>query len=123
MLKALAIVFALAASAQAAHATPIAVETVGGHKVVLRDVVIGDDAGLEVRGWARRAPGRPGVIAAHLRIEAFDAAGASLGVTHARWNGALFVRDLSAARFSVQLPQTASTATRVRVSVEGGVLR
>lgn len=123
VLKPLLAAFALMACAASAGASPqaIAIESISGHRVSLDGAgVIQTEQGPELRGWARRAPGRPGLILAHLRVEAFGADGASLGVTHARWNGALAQRDSSAARFYVPLPEG---AVRVRVNVEPGALR
>lgn len=121
LLKSLAIAAALAAiTAQTATANP-RIEAIGGHRVSLSDAAIVETRdGPELRGWARRTPGRPGLILAHLRVEAFSTDGASLGTIRARWNGALAQRDSSAARFYVPLPEG---AVRVRVNVEPGALR
>jgi hypothetical protein len=121
LLKSLALATAVVAiAAQSATASP-QVEAISGHRVSLSDTAIVETRhGPELRGWARRTPGRPGLILAHLRVEAFSADGASLGITRARWNGALAQRDSSAARFYVLLPEGAA---RVRVNVERGALR
>ena len=123
LLKSLTVAAAFVAiTAQSATALPDAlqIEALGGHRVSLSDAAIVQTRdGLELRGWARRTPGRPGLILAHLRVEAFAADGASLGIVRARWNGALAQRDSSAARFYVPLPHGAA---RVLVSVERGAL-
>lgn len=121
LLKCLFAAAAFAAiTAQSAAASP-EIEAIDGHRVSLSDPAIVETwEGLELRGWARRTPGRPGLILEHRRVEAFAADGASLGITRARCNGALAQRDSSAARFYVALPDGAA---RVRISVERGALR
>ncbi|GAM97552.1 hypothetical protein U91I_01178 [alpha proteobacterium U9-1i] len=111
----------MTAGAEAARAAPerVMIEAVSGYRVSLVDMaVVGAGESTELRGWARRTPGRPGLILAHLRVEAFDATGERISVTEARWNGALAMRDSAAARFYVPLPDAA--IARVRVSVEPG---
>lgn len=120
---ALLIFIAFTANAQAQEGAPaVAVETVDGHKVVLRGVdVERRDGGADVHGWVRREPGRMGAIYAHLHVEAFDAAGVSLGVSEGRWFDTLSVRDRSSSPFHVELtPNIAARLDRVRVSIEAG---
>jgi len=111
-------------SAAAQEATPdTAVETVSGHKVRLRgfDLERRADGRAYVHGWARREPGRAGLISAHLHVETFDVGDASLGVAEGGWNDPLSVRDRAASPVHVELsPDIAGRIARVRVSVEPG---
>lgn len=121
LLGALALAFAGAAAAQETRTIPV--EAIDGHRVSLRgaDVDLRVDGAADVHGWARRERGRAGLINAHLHVEAFDAADASLGVVDGGWTGALSVRDRSAEPFHIRLsPEMTSAAARVRVTVEPG---
>lgn len=115
-----------AAPAAAQDANPdVAVETVSGHKVRLRgfDLERRADGRAFVHGWARREPGRAGLINAHLHAEMFDASGASLGLIEGGWNDPLSVRDRSASAVHLELGQDDAAEVarvRVRVSVEPG---
>lgn len=114
----------IAGSASAQDAAPdAAVETVSGHKVRLRgfDLERRADGRVYVHGWARREPGRAGLINAHLHVETFDASGASLGLAEGGWNDPLSVRDRASSAAHVELaPDPSTLITRVRVSVEPG---
>ncbi|MGE0743546.1 MAG: hypothetical protein AB7O98_19600 [Hyphomonadaceae bacterium] len=118
MLRICAVATIFALSTAAADPLPQRLDVVHGAIVELSGVDIAETArGAEVSGWARRTPGRFGRIRAHVRIEAFDAAGVSLGAAVTHWNGALSVRDRSSARFTALLPSAAADAALVRVVV------
>ncbi|MFN3463302.1 MAG: hypothetical protein ACK4X1_04425 [Terricaulis sp.] len=114
----------VAGSAAAQEPTPeAAIEMVSGHKVRLRgfDLERRADGRAYVHGWARREPGRAGLINAHLHVETFDANGASLALTEGGWNDPLSVRDRAASAVHVELaPDPSLQIVRVRVSVESG---
>ena len=79
------------------------------------------DGRAYVHGWARREPGRAGLINAHLHVETFNANGASLGLTEGGWSDPLSVRDRASSPVHVELAEDPSTPiARVRVSVEAG---